>query len=88
MCSPRPGGRTRRRHSDAYRFRKVGYGGAAPLKRETHRYIFTVHAGRRAVLTLMLKTPAAMVGFNVHFHSLASALDHAMFVKCCAGWRA
>ena len=39
-------------------FGKAGYGGAAPPKGETHRYIFTVHARTSRKLRWMLR-PAA-----------------------------
>lgn len=65
-------------------FRRVpisvkGYGGAAPPKGETHRYIFTVHALDVERLDVDEDASGAMVGFNVHFHSLASASITAMF---------
>ncbi len=60
-------------------FGKAGYGGAAPPKGETHRYIFTVHALDVERLDVDEDASGAMVGFNVHFHSLASASITAMF---------
>lgn len=60
-------------------FGKAGYGGAAPPKGETHRYIFTVHALDVERLEVDEDASGAMVGFNVHFHSLASASITAMF---------
>ncbi len=54
-------------------------GGAAPPKGETHRYIFTVHALDVERLDVDEDASGAMVGFNVHFHSLASASITAMF---------
>ncbi len=60
-------------------FGTSGYGGAAPPKGESHRYIFTVHALDVAHLDLDAGSSGAMVGFNVHFHSLASASITAHF---------
>lgn len=60
-------------------FGKAGYGGAAPPKGETHRYIFTVHALDVERIDVDEDASGAMVGFNVHFHSLASASITAMF---------
>lgn len=60
-------------------FGKAGYGGAAPPKGETHRYIFTVHALDVERIDVDEGASGAMVGFNVHFHSLASASITAMF---------
>lgn len=68
-------------------FGKAGYGGAAPPKGETHRYIFTVHALDVERLDVDEDASGAMVGFNVHFHSLASASIRRCSVKRCAGWR-
>lgn len=56
-----------------------GYGGAAPPQGETHRYIFTVHAIDVEQLEVNEDASAAMVGFNVHFHSLGSATITALF---------
>lgn len=54
-------------------FGSAGYGGAAPPEGETHRYIVTVHALKVDRLDLDADSGGAMVGFNVHFNSLASA---------------
>ena len=54
-------------------FGKAGYGGAAPPKGETHRYIFTVHALDVEAIDVDENSSGAVVGFNVHFHSLGSA---------------
>ncbi|MEA1064487.1 kinase inhibitor [Apirhabdus apintestini] len=54
-------------------FGDAKYGGAAPPKGESHRYIFTVHALDTAQLDVTADASGAMVGFNVHFHSLGSA---------------
>lgn len=56
-----------------------GYGGAAPPKGRTHRYIFTVHAIDVEKLDVDENASGAMVGFNINFHSLGSASITAMF---------
>ncbi|MDU7101078.1 MAG: YbhB/YbcL family Raf kinase inhibitor-like protein, partial [Enterobacter sp.] len=53
--------------------------GAAPPKGETHRYIFTVHALDVEKIDVDEGASGAMVGFNVHFHSLGSASITAMY---------
>ncbi|WP_213992054.1 kinase inhibitor [Sodalis sp. dw_96] len=53
-------------------FGKAGYGGAAPPAGETHRYIFTVHALDVESIDVDENASGAMVGFNVHFHTLGS----------------
>jgi len=60
-------------------FGKAGYGGAAPPKGETHRYIFTVHALNVERIEVDKEASGAMVGFNVHFHTLGSASITAMY---------
>ena len=60
-------------------FGSAGYGGAAPPKGETHRYIFTVHALDVEKLDVDENASGAMVGFNVHFHTLGSATLTALF---------
>ncbi|UYK99266.1 kinase inhibitor [Pantoea stewartii] len=54
-------------------FGQAGYGGAAPPVGETHRYIFSVHALDVESIEVDAGASGAMVGFNVHFHVLASA---------------
>ncbi|UJD79288.1 kinase inhibitor [Serratia rubidaea] len=54
-------------------FGKAGYGGAAPPQGESHRYQFTVHALDIEHIEVDADASGAMVGFNVHFHSLGSA---------------
>ena len=68
-------------------FGKAGYGGAAPPKGETHRYIFTVHALDVERIDVDEGASGAMVGFNVHFHSLASARLLRCLVNHSARWR-
>ncbi|MBK4724193.1 kinase inhibitor [Erwinia sp. MYb375] len=60
-------------------FGSAGYGGAAPPKGESHRYIFTVHAIDVEALEVDENASGALVGFNVHFHSLGSASITAMY---------
>lgn len=54
-------------------FGSPGYGGAAPPPGPPHRYIFTVHALKVDRIDVDEQCSGAMVGFNVHFNSLASA---------------
>jgi len=50
-----------------------GYGGPAPLAGlKRHRYIFTVHA-LDAPLEVTPDVSAAVIGFNLYFHTLARA---------------
>lgn len=60
-------------------FGQAGYGGAAPPKGESHRYIFSVHALDVDKLEVDEGASGAMVGFNVHFHALASASITVMY---------
>lgn len=60
-------------------FGSSGYGGAAPPKGESHRYIFTVYAIDVDVLEVNESASGAYLGFNVHFHQLASASITAMY---------
>ncbi|SFM87676.1 hypothetical protein SAMN05216516_10195 [Izhakiella capsodis] len=54
-------------------FGRSGYGGAAPPKDESHRYIFTVYALDIDCLDVDAQSSGALLGFNVHFHKLDSA---------------
>ena len=55
-------------------FGKPGFGGACPPQGDkAHRYIFTVYALDVAKLDLDEKVSPALVGFNLHFHTLAKA---------------
>jgi hypothetical protein len=54
-------------------FGSAGYGGAAPPKGDTHRYIFTVHALGSDHLDVDADSSGAVAGFNVHFNTLGSA---------------
>lgn len=61
-------------------FGSAGYGGAAPPKGDTHRYIFTVHALDVERIDVDANASGALVGFNVHFHRLASATLTAYYI--------
>jgi len=54
-------------------FGKAGYGGAAPPQGDTHRYQFSVHALDVASIDVNEHASGAVVGFNIHFHSLGKA---------------
>lgn len=54
-------------------FGKAGYGGAAPPQGETHRYYFSVHALDVERIEVDENASGAVVGFNVHFHTLGKA---------------
>lgn len=60
-------------------FGSQGYGGAAPPKGESHRYIFTVYALDVDNLEVNEHASGAMLGFNVHFHKLGSASLTALY---------
>jgi Raf kinase inhibitor-like YbhB/YbcL family protein len=55
------------------------YGGAAPPNGESHHYTFTVYALDVDKIEVDAGASGAMVGFNVHFHTLASASITALF---------
>lgn len=61
-------------------FGTSGYGGAAPPKGASHRYIFTVYALDVKRIEVDEQASGAMVGFNVHFHTLGSASLTAIYV--------
>jgi Raf kinase inhibitor-like YbhB/YbcL family protein len=54
-------------------FGKPGYGGPCPPPGKRHHYIFTIYALKVPSLPLAPETSAAMVSFNLHANSLASA---------------
>ncbi len=55
-------------------FGPPGYGGPAPPKGDKpHRYIFTIFAVDADKLDADENSSAALVGFNLHFHTLAKA---------------
>ncbi len=60
-------------------FGSQGYGGAAPPKGESHRYIFTVYALDVDNIGVDEHASGAMLGFNVHFHKLGSASLTALY---------
>lgn len=60
-------------------FGKAGYGGAAPPKGESHRYIFTVYALDVEKLDVDENASGAYLGFNIHFHQLGSASITAIY---------
>lgn len=60
-------------------FGKAGYGGAAPPKGESHRYIFTVYALDVEKLEVDENASGAYLGFNIHFHQLGSASITAIY---------
>ncbi|WLS77738.1 kinase inhibitor [Erwinia pyri] len=60
-------------------FGNSGYGGAAPPKGESHRYIFTVYAIDVDALEVDESASGAYLGFNVHFHQLGSASITAIY---------
>ncbi|MCX8957255.1 kinase inhibitor [Erwinia psidii] len=60
-------------------FGKAGYGGAAPPKGESHRYIFTVYALDVEKLDVDENASGAYLGFNIHFHQLGSASVTAIY---------
>lgn len=52
----------------------MGYGGPCPPAGDKpHHYVITLHALDVAKLPLDQNTSAAVVGFNLHFHTIASA---------------
>jgi Raf kinase inhibitor-like YbhB/YbcL family protein len=57
-----------------------GYGGPCPPKgAKAHRYIFTVYALDVPKFELPAEASPAMVGFNIHFHTLAKAHFRALY---------
>ncbi|MFO7688952.1 MAG: YbhB/YbcL family Raf kinase inhibitor-like protein [Cryobacterium sp.] len=55
--------------------REAGFAGAAPPEGTgTHRYQFIVHAVDVPVLDLDPESTPAVLGFNLHFHTLARAV--------------
>jgi Raf kinase inhibitor-like YbhB/YbcL family protein len=56
-------------------FGSAGYGGAAPPPGDhPHRYLFAVHAVDQPTLGIDDSVRAAVVGFNLTFHTLARAV--------------
>jgi Raf kinase inhibitor-like YbhB/YbcL family protein len=55
-------------------FGRAGYGGPCPPEGDhPHRYLFTVFAVNADKLNVNADTSAAVVGFNLHFNTLARA---------------
>ncbi|HVQ70063.1 MAG TPA: YbhB/YbcL family Raf kinase inhibitor-like protein, partial [Bradyrhizobium sp.] len=55
-------------------FGAPGYGGPCPPEGDhPHRYLFTVFAVKADTLDVKADTSAAVVGFNLHFNTLAKA---------------
>jgi Raf kinase inhibitor-like YbhB/YbcL family protein len=50
-----------------------GWGGPCPPPGKPHRYIFTVFAVDMDHIDATADTSAAVIGFNLHFHTLAKA---------------
>ena len=58
----------------------VGYGGPCPPPGDKpHRYIFTVFAVDQAKLPIDASVSPAVVGFNLHFHTVAKAMLTGMY---------
>jgi hypothetical protein len=63
-------------------FGKPGYGGPCPPEGDhPHRYLFTVHAVSLDQLPVTADTSAAVVGFNLHFATLAKASLMGLFKR-------
>jgi Raf kinase inhibitor-like YbhB/YbcL family protein len=55
-------------------FGTTGYGGPCPPEGDhPHRYLFTVHALDVPSLPVDVNTPAAIVGFQLHLHTIEKA---------------
>ena len=54
-------------------FGAAGYGGPAPPPGHPHRYLFTVFAVGTDTLPVTADTSAAVIGFQLHFNTLAKA---------------
>jgi Raf kinase inhibitor-like YbhB/YbcL family protein len=55
-------------------YAKPGYGGPCPPQGDhPHRYLFTLYAVGADRLPVTADTPAAVVGFQLHFNTLAKA---------------
>jgi len=63
-------------------FGAPGYGGPCPPEGDhPHRYLFTIHAVDIENLPVTADTSAAVVGFNLHFHTLARASLMGLFKR-------
>ena len=63
-------------------FGAPGYGGPCPPAGDhPHRYLFTVFAVKADKLDVKVDTSAAVVGFNLHFNTLAEAKIMGLFKR-------
>jgi len=63
-------------------FGAPGYGGPCPPAGDhPHRYLFTVFAVKAPALDVKADTSAAVVGFNLHFNTLAKAEIMGLFKR-------
>jgi Raf kinase inhibitor-like YbhB/YbcL family protein len=63
-------------------FGKPGYGGPCPPEGDhPHRYLFTVFAVGAESLPVQADTSAAVVGFNLHFNTLAKTAIMGLFKR-------
>ncbi len=63
-------------------FGKPGYGGPCPPEGDhPHRYLFTVFAVKADKIDVKADTSAAVVGFNLHFNTLAKAEIMGLFKR-------
>ena len=63
-------------------FGKPGYGGPCPPEGDhPHRYLFAVHAVALDALPVTADTAAAVVGFYLHFNTLAKATLMGLFKR-------
>ena len=63
-------------------FGKPGYGGPCPPEGDhPHRYLFTVFAVGVEKLDVGADTAAAVIGFNLHFNTLAKAAIMGLFKR-------
>jgi Raf kinase inhibitor-like YbhB/YbcL family protein len=63
-------------------FGAPGYGGPCPPEGDhPHRYLFTVFAVKTNKLDVKADTSAAVVGFNLHFNTLARAEIMGLFKR-------
>jgi len=61
---------------------KPGYGGPCPPEGDhPHRYLFTIHAVSLEKLPVTADTSAAIVGFQLHFNTLAKASLMGLFKR-------
>ena len=63
-------------------FGAPGYGGPCPPENDhPHRYLFTVHAVGTDKLNATADTSAAVIGFQLHFNTLAKASIMGLFKR-------